>query len=137
MDMGYKLKITICLLIGLISIYSSSAQVEGDSVEYVKVSKDVISVKKVNSKEINFSFENASLGELLSQAGFSYESERPVTTRNGFVYGWYFKISDLWKIKIHFDKKLLKEKDNAYLNDIKLDAVKEEKIKKIEILRNR
>ena len=135
--MGNKLIIPIYIFLWSISINSSSAQAKGDSVEYIKVSKGVMSLKKVNSKEVEFKFQGAKLHELLSLTDFAYVTEHSLTTRNGFLLGWYFKLSDYWKINIYFEKGVLKESDNVYLDDLHIDSVGNEKIKRIETVKQR
>jgi|JI6StandDraft_1071083.scaffolds.fasta_scaffold00712_4 hypothetical protein len=135
--MGNKLTIPIYIFLWSVSISSASAQTKGDSVEYIKVSNGVMSLKKVNSKEVEFKFRGAKLNELLSLSDFFYSTEHPLTTRSGFLLGWYFKLSDHWRINIYFEKGLLKESENVYLNDLHIDSVGNEKIKRIEIVKQR
>src|SRR3981081_3858029 len=78
-DMGNKLTIPIYIFLWSISINNALAQT-GDSVEYIKVSKGVMSFKKVNSKEVEFKFQGAKLNELLSLADFFYVTDHPLTT---------------------------------------------------------
>lgn len=135
--MGNKLIILIYIFLGSISINNVLAQSEGDSIEYIKVSKGILGLKKVNSKEVKFNFRGAKLNELLSQADFFYTTEHPLTTRSGFLLGWYFKLNERWKINIYFEKGVFKENDNVYLNDLNIDSVGNEKIKRIEIVKQR
>lgn len=135
--MDNRLTIFICTLLWSMSFNSVLAQTGGDSVEYIKVSGGVMQLKKVKSKEINFEFKGAELKKLLSETDFTYLIQHPLTTRSGFLLGWHFKFNDQWMINVYFDKNKLKESDNVYLNDLKLDSVMNKKIRRIEIIKER
>lgn len=124
-------------LLVLIVLFSYGASAQGDSVEYIKVNNRLLKIKKVNPKEIRFNFKGVVLKKLLAEPGFTYVEQRHAITRNGFLLGWQFRFDDHWMIKVYFDKKILEESDNVYLNDLNLDSVVNRKISQIVIVKPR
>jgi hypothetical protein len=108
-----------------------------DSLEYVKADTVSIRFKKINAAQIKLTYAGIKLKQLLDNPSFTYKSEHHVTTRNGFLIGWYFRFNDQWGVNVYFPQRILEDKDNVYLHDLKLDDVKEENIRRIEVVKRR
>lgn len=131
--MDNKIKISILIAIWIIITDFCYAKPSGDSTTCYTVTNSYIKYKDGNGIAKKIKYKGVTLQTLLSQPFFTFSKENLISTNNGILLGWYFKLNNHCKVQVFFSQLNNSEADNIYLNDITLELVKNRKIKRIEL----